>query len=116
MAYSKEEQEMWEAKDRRIVKQSMLKAAVDWQKGNPKLTVQDILTVADAFVDWVYNERVANEVVGDITGPHPTLEQKEALKKVEEATGWTEAQVYAKFKKYPTKETTDKCIKAIKDL
>lgn len=40
-------------RERLIVRQSSLKAAVDWANANG-LTAPDVLAIADSFVDWVY--------------------------------------------------------------
>jgi len=106
---------IWEAKDLRITRQSMIKAAVEFVNGcKENQTTEQVLEIADMFVNYVYSDEVKKEVVSDITGPTPTLDQKKALEKVEAETGWNAAQVYAKFSKYPTSETADKCIAAIR--
>jgi len=127
MSYSAEEIAGFEAKDRRIVRQSMLKAAVEFHtkqlESGMVSSVDTVLETANQFVNWVYSDEVKKEVVSNITGPTPTLDQKKALEKVEAETGWNAAQVYAKFKLYPDlsvdkngKESWKRCINAIKEL
>jgi len=119
-------QSVWEEKDRRIVKQSMLKAAVEFhskQLENGQISSpQTVIGTANIFVDWVYNgDSNSNPVsvgstVSDIGGPTPTLAQAQALEKVEKETGWTASQVFAQFAKYPTPANVDQCIARINSL
>ena len=108
----------WDLKDRRIVKQSMLKAAVEFharQLENGAITsVEGILSTANKFVDWVYDES-QKEIAKCDNIPTPTQDQAKALKLVEEKTRWTKEQVFAKFSKYPDMSNVEACIKKIKE-
>jgi len=111
--------EEWEEKDRRIVKQCALKAAVDFfSNSNDVIGADDVLDVADKFVAWVYNEEVkspGSNVETDISYPTPTLDQKKALEIVEEETGWNAARVWAKFSKFPVTANVNQCVERIKN-
>ena len=118
---SKEE---WAEKDRRIVKQSMLKAAVEWVKNDSTANTDEVIAVADVFVAWVYDEPPGDKhtalseqstTVSDISCPKPTLDQQKALDKVLAETSWNAAQVYARFSKFPVMSNVDVCIQKIKE-
>jgi len=115
---------VWEAKDRRIVRQSMLKAAVETVLGLgasdlDKFTLENVkrrvLETAETYVNWVYEVENKN-AVSDISHPMPTPQQAEALKKVEEATGKTVSQVWAAFGRFPVMENVDSCIAKLKGI
>ena len=120
-------QHVWEEKDRRIAKQSMLKAAVEFHSqavsaGDEVRSIDAVIETADKFVAWVYNENAPREepsqkaiVISDISHPHPTAEQQKALDIVKEKTGWTPGQVYARFKTFPNMTNVDKCVAKIKE-
>ena len=101
----------WDLKDRRIVRQSMLKASVEWHKDVTASTVEQVLETAEQFVDWVYEVTSLQSPL-----PEPTESQQQALNKVKEQTGWNKEQVFKQFERYPTEGNVDSCIKVIKGL
>ena len=113
--------EMWQAKDRLIVRQTCIKAACDLgaSVGTHGERMDLVLENAQCLFDWVYGE-IKPEVktstgttIPETTCPTPTVEQANALKKVKEETGWTENQVWDKFGKYPSNGNVDICINFI---
>ena len=86
-------QEIWDAKEKRIVKQSCLKCAVEiaialWQHPQVKWSetpdeskiAKGICTFADLLVNWVYEKDTIQQI------PTPTLQQKQVLENLATAT------------------------------
>ncbi len=111
----------WARKDKLIARESAMKSvamAYDGQNVNSDVLIEE----ANKIYDWIAQdqtwEKEANTdtpVVSDISHPTPTQPQLEALKKVENETGWTASQVYAKFQRFPDMSNYKACINCIKE-
>lgn len=106
MAYTEQEVAAFAAKDRRISKLACIKAAVEYSSD---VSPEQVLEVAKKFLGWVYDK----EANSTHTIPMPIPEQNKALKTVQERTSWDAAQVWKKFKKYPTMDNVEQCITKI---
>lgn len=113
--YTPEQIVEFKAKEKRIVKQACIKAASTIASGGGCGNAEAVLGNAKKFLEWVYEEEPKKDVVSDISHPTPTVEQKKALDKVEEETGWNVAQVYAKFSRFPTMSNYESCVRKIKE-
>lgn len=118
-----------ERRQRLIVAQSSIKAAIDYN-ANHEDSLDKVLHCANEIFDWVINKGDNNEVnskpsiscsgsnmSNNYTGsvPVPTLKQKEWLDKIETKHGFTPKQVKEVYGKYPlTKEEALECIRMLK--
>ena len=86
----------WELKDKRICRQAMIKAAVDFTK-DKEINYKEVTTIAEYFVNWVYEN--TEEL------PLPTPEQKTILEVFNTKYGIDSATVYKVYGRYPVNKT-----------
>ena len=107
---------VWIEKDRKIVKQSMLKAAVELAKNQEGVTPENVMAIADKFVAWVYNKETKAGVKTETkSNPVPTPIQKGILDTFKEKYGFTPEQVIKAFGRYPDNTSeAKKCLDKLK--
>lgn len=116
-SYSPEEIKAFEAKERRIVKQSCLKVAAELATIDNDSNVKEVINRAELLLEWVYGE--GKKSYSETTSPVPTPDQQKALDKVLKETGYTREQVFEFSKckypngRYPGMEDVDRWITAI---
>lgn len=112
MAENNVDKEIWEAKDRRIVKMSCLNRATDiaiaiWThpavkelQVNPDNLKNEsapfICELANVFVDWVYGKNQPNQQIPTPI-PVPTLEQKQIFEQLAKESGLSYEKVVAEI-------------------